>query len=68
MTDLKQDFVKGACVDIEERSSDATAGKMSIISEGIAAYALKDDNGELCLLCTKMAHAPNSKYRLIAPQ
>ena len=43
-------------------------GKTSIIGEGIAAYSLKDDNGEPYLLYTKMAYAPNSKYRLMAPQ
>ena len=68
LTGFKQDFVEGTYVDIEERSSDTTTGKMSIIGEGIAAYLLKDDNGEPYLLYTKMAYAPNSKYRLMAPQ
>ena len=60
-------FIKGACVDVEERSSDATTGKTSIIGEGIAAYTLKDDNSKPHLLHAKIAHAPNSKHRLMAP-
>ena len=68
LTGFMQDFMEGSYVEIEERSSETTTGKTSIIGQGIAACTLKDDDGELYLLYTKMAYAPNSKYRLMSLQ
>ena len=34
LTGFKQDFVEGACVDIEKRSSDATTGKRLSLVKG----------------------------------
>ena len=67
LTGFMKDFVEGSCVEIEERSSNTTTGTTSIISQGIAAYTLKDNDGEPHILYTKMAYAPNSKYRLMSP-
>ena len=53
---------------IEERTSDTTTLKDSIIGEGIAAYTLTEDYGECLTAHTKMAYAPSSEYRLMAPQ
>ena len=68
LTGFKTDFVDGTYVEVEERSSDTTTGKTSIIGEGIAAYSIKDDNGDDYTIFTKMSYAPSSKYRLMAPQ
>lgn len=55
-------------MEISETSTDATAGKTTIIGEGIAAHRFIDDKGEPFTLCTKMSCAPQSKHRLISPQ
>ena len=55
-------------MDAEERTSYTTTGKASIICEGIAAFTLKDYNGEFHTLHTRIAYAPLSKYRIMAPQ
>ena len=68
LTGFKSDFIEGSYVEVAERSSDTTTGKAVTIGEGVAAYTLKDDDGELCTLKTKMAYAPSRKFRLMAPQ
>ena len=50
LTGFKSDFVEGSYADLPKRSSDATAGEVFAISEGIADCTLKDDNEELCTL------------------
>ena len=68
LTVFKSVFIEGSYVEIPERSTNTTAGKTTIISEGIAAYRFIDDKGEPFTLYTKMLYAPQSKYRLIQPQ
>lgn len=68
LTGFKGDFVEGSCTDVPEKAMDTTAGKTTIIGEGIAAYRFVDDGGEPFTLYTKMSYAPQSKYRLLSPQ
>ena len=68
LTGFKSDFIEGSYHEIEERSSDTTTGKTTIIGEGIATCKLKDGNGDLFIVLTKMACAPQTKFRLMSPQ
>ena len=65
---FKPDFIKGSYHSVEERPSDTTNGKTSIVGEGIAACAFKDDNEESYASCAKIAYSPQSEHNLIAPQ
>ena len=68
LTRFKNDFTPGAHNEIDERTSDATTGKILIIGEVMSAYKVKDGDGETFTLCTKMACVPLSKHMLMASQ
>ena len=65
---FKSDFIDGSHAAVTERSSDITIGKATVIGEGIADHAFKDDAGEPYTLKTHVAYALSSKYRLMSPQ
>ena len=65
---FKDDFTLGSYYYVEEKSSDDTTGKATIIVEGIAVCSFKDDNSETRTLNIKIACPPMSKYRLMASQ
>ena len=67
LTGLKSGFIEGLYYEFKEHSSDITVGKVKIISEGILAYKLKDDNGDPFTLLTKIVYTLQSKFRLISP-
>ena len=67
LTGFKSDFTESLYYEIEECSSDTTTGKITIISEDIIAYKLKDDNFNPFMLLTKISYTLESKFRLMLP-
>ena len=68
LTRINSNFMEGPCTEVAERCSDTTTRKSIMFRKGIAACTLKDDNGELFSLKTKMECAPSRKFSLISPQ
>ena len=68
LTGFRSDFIEVLHTQVPEKYSDSTTRKAIMIDEGIVAYILKEDHGELCTLNTHMEHAPSSKFRLMDSQ
>ena len=58
ITGFKSHFIEELNTELAERSSYTTECQLIIISEGVEACALKDDNAEHCILKTNMSCGP----------
>ena len=68
LTRFIEDFIEGTCVEIKERVSDVTTGKILTTREEIAACTLKDDNRDSCVSYTKIPYTLSCKHGLIGPE